>query len=161
MALNEACQLWIEQRIDEELKDGEHEKSLRQIGREIADEIERLFEAKVKPITITKRASRAVTNVTPKEDSTDSSNYDEIKQIKREPAKDGTMRGGPRPGAGRKPNAETTQKGDKEEKEKPSFWAMSYADMAISQLKRIRNDDPKREEALRRVKDWVEKNIDS
>jgi len=70
MAIAEACQLWIEQRIEEELQDKrETGKSLREIGRELAAEIERVFEAKVDPITLTMRASRmkAVTNVTPPE----------------------------------------------------------------------------------------------
>lgn len=68
MAINEACQVWIEQRIKEELEDG-GEKSLREIGRVIAAEIEKVFEAKVNPMTVTMKASRiqSVTNVTPTE----------------------------------------------------------------------------------------------
>ena len=69
MAINEACSLWIEQRISEELEEKEITgKSLREIGREISAEIERIFEAKVKPGTITVKAYRmeGVTNVTPK-----------------------------------------------------------------------------------------------
>lgn len=68
MALNEACQVWIEQRIEEELSErGDTGKSLREIGRELAAEIERVFEAKVNPMTLTNRASRAqrVSNDTP------------------------------------------------------------------------------------------------
>jgi len=68
MAINEACSLWIEQRISEELEEKEITgKSLREIGREISAEIERIFEAKVKPETLTMKASRmqGVTNVTP------------------------------------------------------------------------------------------------
>lgn len=64
VAINEACQVWIEQRIREELEDGE--KSKREIGRVIAAEIEKVFEAKVNPMTVTMKASRiqGVTNVT-------------------------------------------------------------------------------------------------
>lgn len=59
MALNEACQVWIEQRIQEEL-DGKADTgvSYRKIGREIAAEIDKLFQAKVDPETIRKRAER-------------------------------------------------------------------------------------------------------
>jgi hypothetical protein len=68
MAIHEACQVWIEQRITEELEEkGTTGKSLRQIGREISEEIERVFEAKVKPGTIFQAARRqADTNVSPK-----------------------------------------------------------------------------------------------
>ena len=59
MALNEACQVWIEQRIEEELSErGDTGKSLREIGRELAAEIERVFDAKMAPDTIRKRAAR-------------------------------------------------------------------------------------------------------
>lgn len=36
--------------------------------------------------------------------------------------------------------------------------AMSFATIAISQLDRIRDDDPKREEALTKVEQWIQKN---
>lgn len=69
MAIAEACQLWIEQRIEEELQDkGETGKSLREIGRELAAEIEKVFEAKVDAGTLFQRARRqADTNVSPSE----------------------------------------------------------------------------------------------
>ena len=58
MAINEACQVWIEQRIQEELQEKpDSGKSLREIGREIAAEIEKIFEAKVNPETLANRAS--------------------------------------------------------------------------------------------------------
>ncbi len=49
------CSVWIEQRIEEEKG---AEKSLREIGRMIALEVEKHFEVEVKPRTIEKRASR-------------------------------------------------------------------------------------------------------
>lgn len=55
MALNEACQLWIEQEIEEGLKEGKKPYS---IGKEISAAIEKLFEAKIPPDTIRKRAER-------------------------------------------------------------------------------------------------------
>jgi hypothetical protein len=48
---------WIEQRIEEELKErGDSQKSFRAIGRELAAEIERIFEAKVNPRTLANKA---------------------------------------------------------------------------------------------------------
>lgn len=49
---------------------------------------------------------------------------------------------------------------DKKE-EKPSAWsdANNFADVAISQLSRIQKEDPKRVEALNRVKSWIETQI--
>jgi Holliday junction resolvase-like predicted endonuclease len=67
VVLNEACQLWLEQRVEEELAEG-NENSLREIGRTIAAEIEKVFEVKVKPRSIEKRAERMrATNVAPTE----------------------------------------------------------------------------------------------
>jgi len=64
----EACQVWIEQRIEEELSErGETGKSLREIGRELAAEIERVFEAKVNPETLRSIARRSGGSIDPKE----------------------------------------------------------------------------------------------
>ena len=56
MAIPEVCGLWIEQRIQEELEGGA--KSLREIGREITKEVEKLFEVRINPETVRKRAGR-------------------------------------------------------------------------------------------------------
>ena len=112
MPLSEACALWIEQRIEEEIQEQEETgKSLRAIGREIAKEIEKHFEAKVAPETLAKKASRlkSVTNVT--ENITPQNNIgnkkiqspkDEIKAPRQHRAT-GKPKGGKREGAGRKP----------------------------------------------------------
>lgn len=55
MALNEACQLWIEQEIDEGHEKGETNYS---IGKRVSEEIEKYFEIKIKPRTIERRALR-------------------------------------------------------------------------------------------------------
>ena len=117
MAIAEACQVWIEQRLEEELEEqSDTGKSLRAIGRELAEEIEKVFETKVKPGTLTVKAHRmqTVTNVTPHittrsaneipEESNDlkESNVPEPDPPKK--AKDGTARGGKREGAGRPGN---------------------------------------------------------
>lgn len=55
MALNEACQLWIEQEIETGL---EANKTPYAIGKEIAEDVSKLFEVKINPRTITKKAER-------------------------------------------------------------------------------------------------------
>ena len=93
MAINEACQLWLEQQIPEGLEGG---KSYRQIGRELSKEVLKMFEVYIKPETIRKRAerqSRAGTNVPPQSTpENDSENKDN--QV---------SHGGKRKGAGPKP----------------------------------------------------------
>jgi hypothetical protein len=106
MAIPEACGLWIEQRVKEELqRRGDTGASLREIGRQVASEVEKYFETKVNPGTIFQRARRLEndTNVSEEEKEIKTSTCPEIKEIKHPPAKDGTFRGGFREGAGRKP----------------------------------------------------------
>jgi hypothetical protein len=102
MAIPDACGLWIEQRVQEEMKQRkETGNSIREIGRQVAAEVEKYFETKVSPDTIRKRAERqGGTNVPKGEKPTATKDTKKIKEIK--PAKDGTRRGGSRPGAGRK-----------------------------------------------------------
>ncbi len=107
MAIPEACGLWIEQRVQEELEANPDNPNLSKIGRDVAQEIERLFETRVNPEMIRSRARRSAARSNdrieqPAETTTEKPKSNEIK---REPAKDGTMRGGPREGAGRKPKA--------------------------------------------------------
>lgn len=54
-ALNEACQIWVEQEIERGLEEG---KSKYLIGKEVAAQILKLFEVEVKPHTIEQRAHR-------------------------------------------------------------------------------------------------------
>ena len=57
--ISQACALWVDQRIEEELKDQPiTNKSLRKIGSEIAIEIEKYFEVKINPRTITTKIQR-------------------------------------------------------------------------------------------------------
>lgn len=74
----EACQLYIEQQIETGLEDG---KSAYKIGKELTKEIDRLFEAKVKPNTIEKRAQRIRTNVRKK--TTDKLRTNDVRTDKR------------------------------------------------------------------------------
>lgn len=148
MALPEVCAVWIEQRVQEEMEDGG--KSLRQIGRIVAAEVEKYFEARVNPETIRKRAERSRgTNVPPTTTTGDDGEIPENQTIK-QPAKDGTMRGGSRSGAGRKPKSTPQPEGRCTVSD-----AMGFAIMAISQLKRIQEDDPKWREAFDKVVGWI------
>lgn len=59
VAIPEACGIWIEQRVQEELDaKGETGASLREIGRKVAAEVEKYFETRVNPETIKSRALR-------------------------------------------------------------------------------------------------------
>ena len=146
MAISEACQVWIDQRVKEELSEKKDTgKSFRTIGRDIAKEIEKYFEVNVKPDTIRKKATRiGGTNVPPEATTQDASGKPEIKEIKRKnPAKDGTMRGGRREGAGRPKKMSMVSD------------AMGFSDAAISQLEQIRDDDPQQIQAYLSVIDWL------
>jgi hypothetical protein len=96
----EACQLWIEQRVEEELQENkDREKSLREIGRTIAQEVERVFEAKVSTETVRKQAGRknqALGNSCPPK-----SNHQPKQEVEQKSPKI-TEAGGKREGAGRK-----------------------------------------------------------
>jgi hypothetical protein len=59
MAIAEACQVWIEQRIEEELEAMPSTgKSLRAIGKQLASEVEKIFQVKINSDTLRMRAMR-------------------------------------------------------------------------------------------------------
>ena len=174
MALPEVCGLWIEQRVQEELdRKGETGASLRSIGRIISAEVEKYFETKVKPVTIFQRARRfgTDTNVSPKSQP--------IRNIPKTIENRKPQGGGYRESAGRKPEARDPhmwqcsgcgsyympdvvscdsceRKALKHTETHEVSDAVSFATIAISQLSRIRKDDPKRFEAFEMVTDWIE-----
>ena len=99
MAIPEACGLWIEQRVKEELeRRGDTGASLREIGRQVASEVEKYFETKVNPNTIRMRASRieAGTNVPQEENETNTGTSEQLEKLEK-------TWGGARDGSGRKP----------------------------------------------------------
>jgi len=171
MAIPEACGLWIEQRIQEELETkGETGVSFRAISRTIGAEIEKYFETTVKPETIRKMASRmnSGTNVAPQVNGSNDSGNEDNKENK----KGLTAKGEPRkraPGAGRpkekKVSSEPTDQPTTvpEWERRPVQYTGIYSDaelfagMAISQLERISNDDPNAMKALDKVSDWIAK----
>ena len=104
MAIPEACGLWIEQRVQEELDQrGETGASLREISRLVAAEVEKYFETKVKPGTIFQKARRidADTNVSPKSSSVTIENNEDSKSKEANETQE-SSHGGTRKGAGRK-----------------------------------------------------------
>jgi len=104
MAIPEACGLWIEQRVKEELeRRGDTGASLREIGRQVASEVEKYFETKVNPDTIRKRAERINgTNVPQKETQANSSTSENLEKLEK-------SWGGTREGSGRKPKEKPEQ----------------------------------------------------
>ena len=94
MANPEACELWIEQRIEEEQDKG---TSHPEIGRIIGAEIVKLFEAKIQARTIEQRSRRIVATNVAAPPTPESSNENQDNQDS-EPE-----HGGYREGAGRKP----------------------------------------------------------
>jgi hypothetical protein len=178
MSLPEACSVWIEQRVQEEL-DAKRETgaSLREIGRTVAKEVERHFETKVNPDTIRKKAERMHgTNVPPINNNEISSISSDFEKTLKKSAKT-ENRGGARKDSGRKPkNVEPetasppTEEPEKKPKDKSKIpYAMrtgedtteawQFKTIAISHLKRIRKDDPMRVAALKDVVKWIEKTI--
>jgi hypothetical protein len=93
LAKQQTCQLFIEQEIEKGLAEG---KSHRAIGKELAQEIKRIFLAVVNPETIRKRADRiSGTFVPPDPTQQNDSNNSELEKLEI------TTHGGMRKGAGR------------------------------------------------------------
>jgi hypothetical protein len=114
MTIPEACGLWIEQRVEEELESREKTgASLREIGRKVAAEVEQYFETKVKPETIYHKARRQNESGTNAPPSTTSQNNKESEnnQVPQPPPNNGESEakqfshGGQREGSGRKPKS--------------------------------------------------------
>jgi len=145
MAHSEACQLYIEQQIKEGLAVG---KTPYSIGKELTAMVERLFEASIPHDTLERRAERAKkklgTNVpTPAAPSIPL-------KISEKPSNQEVRPKSPLAGPGRRPKHEKPIE--------PYSCAMQMATIAISQLSRIPQDDPKREKAFQTVIDWIKDN---
>jgi hypothetical protein len=142
MAHHEACQLYIEQQIQDGLSEG---KSPYSIGKELAAWVEKLFETSIPANTLERRARRhrekLRSNV---RTSTTPSNYLEIQKFQVK------GHGGARDSAGRPAKFAKPIE--------PYSCAMQMATIAISQLSRIMKDDPKREEAFQEVIKWINDN---
>jgi hypothetical protein len=151
MAIAEACQLWIEQRVEEELEEG---KSYRAIGRDIAKEIEKVFEAKVNPSTIERRAERfakkGATNVAPQPTHEDHTENQE-NQVS-DPLEHATpvvgSHGGSREGAGRSPKYKVNPETIVSE---PFLAAYNEFANAIKNAKALKWRDTSKEAAIKHL----------
>ena len=164
MAINEACQVWIEQRIKEELEDG-GEKSLRESGRVIAAEIEKVFEAKVNPGTIKERARRMIGTNVPERENPDTPTVkhgdsgDIVREVERKVRAGKSIREAAVEVADNfGKNPETVRKaynrvGDPAR----ASQAFDIVGFAIAQLERLNRNDPKCEEALLKLETWIQK----
>lgn len=167
MAINEACQVWIEQRIQEELDDGD-DRSIREIGRVIAAEIETMFEAKVSPMTIYGKVRRrkiaADTNVSqtqspyaPTVKPGDSG--DIVREVDRKVRAGKSIREAAGEVAGNfGKNTEAVRKAyNRAGDPARASQAFNIVGFAITQLERLNREDPKCEEALLKLETWIRK----
>jgi hypothetical protein len=139
MAHQEACQLYIEQEIKDGLAQGKNPSS---IGRELTAMIERLFEAHIPARTIEQRARRIDATNVAHPITTQNNSTIPIKQEFQ------VVNPAQKPGPGRPPKYP-----------QPPSDAIHWARVAISQLSRIEDDDPKLEQALQRVLSWVNEKL--
>jgi hypothetical protein len=136
MANREACELYIEQEIKEQLAQGKKPWS---IGKELSKWVEKLFEVTINPKTIASRATRISSNEEKKSQPIETIEYSKPQIIDdRKP-----QGGGAREGAGR-PKVEDVS------------YAIQFAQMAISQLDRIQPEDRRKEEAFVMVTNYIE-----
>lgn len=71
MAINEACQVWIEQRIQEDVQEGKDlERSVCSISTEIASEVSRIFQTAINPEAIRAKIRRMQSRLNGRSDVT-------------------------------------------------------------------------------------------
>jgi hypothetical protein len=165
MAHREACQLFIEQEIQEGLNQG---KTPHSIGKDLAAWVEKLFEAKIPAETLRTKARRMkaaeagqMTSIpTSPQNSSQSLEKQEIHKVTL-PKYVSSVSALPasKPGPGRLPKytpptpaPRTTAKPEP----KPFSDAEDFAIVAISQLSRIRDEDPNWRKAIERVQKWID-----
>jgi hypothetical protein len=159
MAHKEACQVYIEQEIQEGLAQG---KTPYSIGKDLSAWVEKLFETNIPARTIEQKARRIenATNVAPPLTIYNHAEITEKQELQEVRPQDHTVNvqactsaldPGAKPGPGRPP---------KYVKE-PEPWscAQQMADLAISHLGRIPQDDPKRQEAFSQVISWIQQSL--
>jgi hypothetical protein len=129
----EACQLFIEQEIQKGLDEG---KTPYSIGKDLAVWIEKLFEASIPAKTLETQAYREKKKLTSNEVNlpTPPNHYQITGKQENPPLTPGCL---------------------------PKYCgqANQMANLAISQLSRIMSYDPERLAALRKVKNWIEKQL--
>jgi hypothetical protein len=154
MAAHEACQVWIEQRIKEEIVTNP-KSSHRSICRLIAQEVAKMFEAKVNPEAIryhVKKAAVAAGEILPKKSKTSAKQKVTLPQVPNL-----TERGGPRAGAGRPAMPAPVRT---PEQSSIMNGALGFSIMAITNLKRIMPKDQFKKRALMEVIEWCKKEME-
>lgn len=154
----EACELFIEQEIEDGLKQGKTPYSL---GKEISAWLEKLFEAKVAPRTVEQRARRAenATNVasdpTPEDDSENggSGGSSEPKTVGELVEQGSSVREAARIVAERTGQDEERVR-TQYRRDPENELAQRFAFLAIKRLEEILPDDPGRQKALTGVAVW-------
>lgn len=168
MAHSEACQLFIEEQIEEGLKKG---KTPYSIGKELTAMIEKMFETSIPHNTLKDRAYRMQKKIggnqpnhpTPQNfkefpekrinsENVSTQEHEEIsekrvnQEVRDERGKFVKVPGPGRPGKFEKPP-------------KPYSCARQMATIAISQLSRVPDDDPYKEREFKRVLNWINANL--
>ena len=149
---------------------------MREIGRVIAAEIEKVFEAKVNPGTIltkvAREAKRTVSNetqvgnqdaptVNPGHTGHKISPTEIVDEVEKRVRKGKSIREAAQEIADERGKKQTSiREAYRREKEKAQYQctatqAMSFAQMAICQLERINKDDDRWDEALVMVENWI------
>jgi hypothetical protein len=136
--IDQACALFIEQEIKDGLAAG---KKPWTIGKELSKWVEKIFEVTINPKTIASRVTRISSNEEKKSNTSDYIDNSTPEIIdNRHP-----QGGGCRAGAGRKKVVVELVSN-----------AWRYSQMAISQLDKIKSNDPHRVDALNQVVEYCE-----
>jgi len=184
VAHSEACQLYIEQEIKAGLAQG---KTPYSIGKELAAMVEKMFEASIPMETLKDRAYRIQKKIggnQPKSENPVNHSENQEKRPNQVVRDDkGKYVEGKPPGPGRlgkyeqppgmapgspkpvKPVAKAQAllppaRVAEEKSPEPYSDAVHFAIIALSQLDRIRNDDPRREEALQMILEWLKNKME-
>jgi hypothetical protein len=152
MAISDTCKFEFKSNVDRVQR--EKKCSRRRAIAELAVELELLEETARK---MDQRARKELGQIVPTGQPTETTTETpKSNEIKREPAKDGTMRGGRREGAGRKPKEPTGDVRSDIDLSRIN-GALHFATVAISFLEKIPKDDPFRIKALETVINWAQK----
>lgn len=154
VAHKEACQVFIEQEIQEGLAQG---KTPYSIGKDLSAWVEKLFETSIPATTIEKKAERIrekiptnVGNSVTICNSSEIQEKQELQEVEPQTQAVSPQPSTPDPDPGKKPGP-----GRPPKYPQPPSDAIHWATVAISQLSRIEDGDPKREQAFKKVVDWI------
>lgn len=176
MAISEACGLWIQQRLEEEIDQrGDTMASVTAIAKMVAEEVNRIFESDIKPESIRYHARKISNRRNLQSDVTTSNNTEkkcnkvqQINTIEAVNMMDQEIEKGETRQVAAHKVAKKTGKNEgslrvahqrEEKKRSPEYKAaMLYAEMAIAQLESIQKTHHDRQEAFDYVIEWINKN---